>query len=87
MDIYEKRRENLCTLLLPAPVGPMNLEKKKNDSVNSSPFPAIEIENAHDNKIISHKISRIFYVFGIDHFHVRHCQLYGYVRYGELSLR
>ena len=86
MDIYEKRREFMHIALAGA-CGSHESGKKKNDTVNSSPFPAIEIENAHDNKIISHKISRIFYVFGIDHFHVRHCQLYGYVRYGELSLR
>ena len=30
MDIYFKEEENsLCTLLLPAPVGPMNLKKRK----------------------------------------------------------
>ena len=55
--------------------------------VNSSPLSSNEtrngFEDAHNNKIISHKVSSIFYVFGINCFHVSFID----VRSGELSLK
>ena len=46
-------------------------KKKKEKIVNSSPFRRLrKKKDAHNNKIISHKVSSIFYVFGIDCFHV-----------------
>lgn len=67
LDEKEGYKRLLSTLLFPAPVGPMNLEKWLYQQ--QSFFRRLEInsfENARNNNIISHNIDDIFYVFRID---------------------